>query len=143
MKFIALFTAISIFFCTLPALAMFCGIAATPVAFGSYNVANPSQTLGSGSITITCNAAYVHDVTLTASSGSYVHPRYMKFGANSLTYDISTVGYGGQSLGDGTAGSQMWVGYGSETVPMYGTIPASQNLPTGTYSDLIYAHVIW
>ena len=123
-----------------------CSIATvTGVAFGTYLPGAP--TLSSGQATVNClissgtgTVAY----TLQASQGSgSFSQRTLRSGSAALNYNLYTNASYNSVWGDGTSGtatisdSYVLSLLTSKTYPIYGQIPASQNVPAGTYGDTI------
>ena len=127
-----------------------CTISAGSVAFGAYDpiVANASAAKNaSGSVTTTCtngSAAYITlSQGLNPSSGSTdaAPVRQMVSGSNALKYylysDTSSTVWGNTGAsGKGDTGSGT-----ASALTVYGSIPAAQNVPTGTYADTVVATV--
>jgi len=128
-----------------------CSISTTPLAFGAYdpvgaNAATPLD--ATGGVVVTCTNGSSTTVTLgqglNANTGSSdtTPLRRMVSGANFLSYTLyqnaghttvwgNTAGTGAAHTGSGTA----------TTVPVYGRIPAGQNVATGSYADTVVATV--
>lgn len=130
-----------------------CSISTTPVNFPLYDVLSFTPLDSSGSITVTCTNPPVRPITVTVtvsagSSGNFPQ-RQMKptSGSGALLYNLYTTSAMTMVIGDGSGGTiapfnvvtrpQAW------TIPLYGRIPARQNLPPGIYSDALTATVIW
>lgn len=116
------------------------------IAF-TYDPISGSAAVATGTIDVTCTsgAPWTLDLNKGQNSGSpppASQNRAMKSGSNLLGYDIysdfghTTVwltGAGSNVPGTGTGTAQ--------TQTMYGQIPASQNVPAGTYTDTVTATV--
>ena len=132
-----------------------CSVAATGVAFGTYDPSLSTPDDSTGAITVTC--AYTgpggadtanYTVTLsTGGSGAYV-PRQMSAGSSRLGYNLFRDAGRSQVWGNATAGTtiitgSLKVGPGagnqtrSATHTIYGRIPALQDADTGNYSDSV------
>jgi len=138
--------------------AVTCTVSATGPAFGTYDPLNPSPTLANGSVTATCtlsgNTSTTVNITSsysTGSSGTY-SSRTMRSGANILNYNLYFDAAFTQIRGDGTGGSQtggatMTLTRTSRTdqasSPIYGRIPAGQDVAAGNYSDTIVVTLIY
>lgn len=135
------------------ARAITCTAAASSTSFGSYNTLSLVPLDSSGNVQVTCNGLIGLFVSYTISlstglSANYA-ARYMSNGANQLTYNLYTNAAHVTIWGDGTGGSsQVSDGYLIQLLfpvqrnyPVYGRIPASQNLPAGTYTDTIVVTV--
>ena len=130
-----------------------CTVSATGVAFGSYNIlsASPSDAAGSVRVVCTLSAALSGSFTIdlsTGASNSYTN-RTLRNGANSLVYNLYTSAGRTQDWGNGTGSSvrvtQSFTGLlvVDRTVPVYGRIPARQNVRGGAYSDTIVVTVAY
>jgi spore coat protein U-like protein len=142
----------------LPAMALLdtCTVATLPVSFGSYNALSGSALTSTGTVSLTCtgitllgltsiNVDYTINLS-TGGAGSY-SPRKMSLLSNRLNYNLfRDVAYA-QIWGDGTGGSftvtggihqsGLLVSSVTVNIPVYGRIPASQNIPAGAYNDVI------
>ncbi|ABC83368.1 Csu type fimbrial protein [Anaeromyxobacter dehalogenans] len=123
-----------------------CTIAATPVAFGSYDplVTNAATALDAqGTVTVTCTTGTAYTVGLGAGnsgSGSRAMQHASIAGAQ-LPYELyqeaaRTTVWDSTVMQAGTAASITPVQY-----TVYGRIPAAQNVPTGNYADAVVATV--
>jgi len=125
-----------------------CVITTSPVSFGNYNALAATPTTAQGGITVTCPTGTAWEVLLgqgvqPATGSSDANPaRQMANGANRLGYGLFTdtahsvnwanaTGAGVTGTGDGTA----------HTTPVYGSIPAGQNVPAGAYTDSVIATI--
>ncbi|MBZ5567295.1 MAG: spore coat protein U domain-containing protein [Acidobacteriia bacterium] len=113
-----------------------CTIAATDIAFDSYNTS--SSTAQIGTINITCNRPYTGlPVTITPDTG-----RNMSSSGNTLAYNVytnasHTIVWGDGSNGTVTPTVDVTTACGPDycaTLTVYGLIPAGQVVPTGSYS---------
>jgi len=138
--------------------AVTCTVSATGPAFGTYNPLSPSPTLANGTVTATCtlsgNTSTTVNITSTYSTGSSgtYSLRTMKSGTNKLNYNLYFDTAFTQIRGDGTGGSQtggatMTLTRTSRTdeasSPIYGRIPAGQDVAAGNYSDTIVVTIIY
>jgi spore coat protein U-like protein len=133
-------------FSALPALAgSACSVSAVgSIAFGTYSVFTATDTPGTGSFGVTnCNpnnTAYT--AAASAGSGSY-SARTMLLGTNSLQYNLYADSARTIIWGDGSNGTAIIAGTGSNngsvgtSSAIYGSIPAQQDVPAGSYSDMI------
>jgi len=130
-------------FCTSPAVYAKpkCTISATAVNFGAYNVfaAAPDDN-GVGTVQVNCNGAgKTVSVTMDTGLGGSYTPRVMRYGANTLSYNLYSDAARRAIWGDGSGGSSA-VGVGGKvntTLDVFGRIPAGQNVSVGAYSDSI------
>jgi spore coat protein U-like protein len=128
-----------------------CTIAAGALAFGAYDpiVANAAAPLpGTATINVTCTNAASTTITLDqglnpaggstnaaplrqmASGGSFLSYGLFQDNAHSITWG-NTAGTGVVYTGTGVAGS----------VTVFGQVPATQNVPSGTYNDTVVATI--
>jgi spore coat protein U domain-containing protein, fimbrial subunit CupE1/2/3/6 len=140
---IALAIAIAVLLAAAPAHAAVCSITAvTPVAFGSYNVFASSALLSAGSITYECTGVGASDTVIleisgTADAGTL---RAMTSGAVELLYQLYVDASRTAVWGTGTGGTSVYGPThptdGTPTaVPVYGKVPAHQDVSAGAYSD--------
>jgi len=126
-----------------------CSVSATAVNFGLYDPLSGSAAQSTGTVTIDCQVLLVGlfvnwTVALsTGSSGNYV-ARQLQSGANSLSYNLYTNAARTSVWGDGTSGTSVvsanaFLTVGSNTVnyTVYGSIPAAQDRPAGSYTDTL------
>lgn len=137
-----------------------CTLSTTGLAFGTYSPTSGTAVTANGSINFACTytgTGFTADLTISAgNSGSYT-ARTLKMGTQSLNYNIyvnaaDTEIFGG-GTGSGEAGTYYYYlcypggtvscsGGGGQSgaqyvAPMYGLLPASQDVSAGTYSDTI------
>lgn len=130
------------------ALLQTCTVSATATAFGSYSPASVTALSGTGTITLTCTGlvSLLDSWTIalsTGNSGSFA-PRQLKTGANTLNYNLYTSAALSAVWGDGSAGTStvsdsetLVIGTSVFNYTVYGRIPALQDKPPGTYTDVI------
>ena len=130
-----------------------CTITTGAVAFGAYDpvVANASSPLtAQGSITTTCTTGASPVITLgqglhTGGGSSDAAPvRQMQDGSSdNMGYGLYQDNAYAHVWGNTTATAPAIVtGTGlPQTVPVYGRVPAGQNLPSGSYADTVVATV--
>jgi len=119
-----------------------CVIAAGNLAFGTYTGAALPAT---STITVTCTNTTPYNVLLNpgATTGALVTTRQMKNGANLLNYSLfSNAGLTanwGQTIGTDTVAG---TGSGAtQTLTVYGNVPASQYVVPGSYTDTVTATI--
>ena len=128
-----------------------CSITTAAVAFGTYDpvITNATTALDStGTITTTCtNGA---SVTILLGQGSNANTgstdaapeRRMLSGANYLNYQLYSDTSRTVVWGNDTTTDVAETGTGSAVnTTVYGSVPAGQNVPAGTYSDTVVATV--
>lgn len=132
-----------------------CSIASTQgVAFGSYDPLIASAVLSQGTITIECSAGLLgligsenFDISLGTGGGGSYNPRAMsEVGGDTLAYNLYRDSARAEIWGDGTSGTfivndtiggLLTIGTQSEDYPVYGRLPAMQDVTAATYSDII------
>lgn len=126
-----------------------CTVSTSPVSFGNYDPFSSSPLDVAGNVRVSCSLLGLisllvnYDILLsTGSAGNY--SRNMYSGANALPYNLYTTSGRTTVWGDGTGGTSFINdGYllGLLTVtrdyPVYGRIPARQDVPADSYSDTI------
>jgi spore coat protein U-like protein len=136
------------------ALLQSCTVAASPSPFGLYVPSNPAAlSSSSGTITVTCSVTLVGllegwtILLSTGNSGTFA-ARQMSVAGRSLSYNLYTTAAHTQVWGDGTAGTGtisdlqlLTVGTNSYPYTVYGSVPALQDQPPGTYNDVIVVTV--
>lgn len=125
-----------------------CSVSAQPTSFGNYNPLSVTPLDAAGQVTVDCSFLLslltTYTVKLsTGSSGTY-SPRRMQSGANTLNYNLYLDALRALTWGNGSGGTQFIsntqligaLGF-SATYPVYGRVPAQQNVAPATYSDTI------
>lgn len=139
------------------AVTFTCTVAATGIAFGTYNPLNATGDSAVGSWTVTCNAigsgsaTVAGTLTLSAGSSGTYAARTLKSGANSLRYNIYLTPSYAQIIGDGSAGTYAPSDSGTVTAGqvyqvagnMYGYMPPLQDVAPGSYTDSIFVTVTY
>jgi spore coat protein U-like protein len=127
-----------------------CLISTTDLAFGTYDflVTNRVTGLnGTGSVTVTCTTGTGTNVTLgegqnKVTSTPATPDRLMANGANRLGYYLYTTAAHATVWGDTVATGQLDTGNGSaQLLTVYGVVTGAQNVPAGTYTDIVIATV--
>jgi len=124
------------------AQALVCTVSTTGVVFGAYSFFTPWPRLSTGSVSIGCDAVAAYSIAMNGGyTGTFA--RLMTSGANRLTYNLYTDATRTVVWGDGTGGSMRVSSSGTTgaTHTVYGRIPALQNVPAGSYSDLLIVTV--
>jgi spore coat protein U-like protein len=122
----------------LPALANGeCLLSVVNVSFGAYDTLSLADSEITGGVVVTCDIDSIGEVTLSTGFGSFTERR-MQSGANLLFYNLFLDPARLTIWGDGSPGTSLlsFNGTGS-TYPVYGRIPARQNVPVGEYTDTI------
>jgi spore coat protein U-like protein len=122
-----------------------------PVSFGRYDVFDSSPIDAAGSVTYSCSGAQTGDtIVVQLSRGNSVTwvTRTMLSGGHALDYGLFRDAARTIVWGDGTSGTSQYgpvaaPSSGSVTVPIYGRIPARQNVGAGAYSDTIVATILF
>ncbi len=131
-----------------PGLA--CTVTAAAVPFGVYDTTNQAPDDGAGSISVSCHPSEKGPtIALSAGSSGTFSSRRMTAGPGNLNYNLYTSASRTIVWGNGSGGSATVtlstssVGGGQRVFSgaIYGRIPARQNVPSGTYSDLIMVTV--
>ena len=124
-----------------------CTISATSVNFGSYNVFDGPALDSTGTITYRCNGA-ANNISISLSKGlsSTYSPRLMSKGVEALSYNLYTNAGHTNIWGDGTSGTTVYVFRANPpnsnvNVPIYGEVPAGQDVSAGTFSDTVSATI--
>lgn len=117
-------------------------ISVTGVAFGAYDPLASTPVDAAGSITWNCPGAGAVLVLLSAGASGSAADRALVSGADRLAYNLyvdaaRTVVWG--DLTGGTGPNLLAGGNGRQTTPVYGRIPAQQDVRAGTYGDTVVA----
>lgn len=125
-----------------------CSVVATPLAFGNYDPTSASPTDASTSLVVLCTSGTAFQVGLNAGggSGATVTSRKMTSGSDVLGYGLyqdtgRTTRWGDTPGTDTPAATTASVL--PTTLTVYGRVPASQNVPTGLYSDVVTVTVTY
>ncbi|MBN3775279.1 MULTISPECIES: spore coat U domain-containing protein [Burkholderia] len=122
-----------------------CIITATGVAFPATGVLT-SPLAAAGSINARCTNGDAFQIALNGGSSGNVAARAMSRtgGGGSVGYQLYADGGYTTPWGDGTGGTSMATGSGSgfsQTIPVYGRVPAQTTPAPGNYSDTITATI--
>lgn len=115
------------------------------VNFGGYDVFSPAPLDSTGSVTLRCTGVGPGDtvlVSLSRGTSASFFPRLMPNPRTPLAYDLYLDAARLVVWGDGTGGSSAYGPVqpvdGSDLVlPIYGRVPAQQNVMAGSYSDTL------
>jgi spore coat protein U-like protein len=126
-----------------PASALVCNVTAQGVAFGAYDTLNASATEGVGNVQVICLTPVSFTVSLDSGSGSYAQ-RMMSGGAGQLGYNLYTDSSRTTVWGDGLGATSNVSASGILVdLPVYGRIPARQNVGAASYADSITVTVTY
>ncbi len=120
-----------------------CTVSATPVAFGTYDVFATTPVDSTGSVTYRCQARDRNiTITLDAGGGGSFSARRMSGAGDTLRYNLYLDAARTTVFGDGTGGTALYRDQNPPnnrdvTVPIYGRIPAGQDVGAGLYSDVV------
>lgn len=133
-----------------PAIAFNCDVNVTGLSFGGYDVFSPIPRDATATVTVTCNAPPQNPnapipviISLSpGNSGSFAQRQMQRVGGpERLAYNLYTTPSFSTVWGDGSGGSQTQTNLVTRTNPwnatIYGRLPAGQNVPVGSYSDVI------
>jgi spore coat protein U-like protein len=120
----------------------------TAVAFGAYNpLSGTDLDSTAGTIVARCTKNTAYSLALGVGGGTgaaYSTGRFMSNGTDDLEYNLFTDNTYTTVWGDGTDSSDTVDGTGTgiaaafnQTTTIYGRIPNSQNLSSGSYSDTV------
>lgn len=134
------------------AAALSCTASASPTSFGGYDPLSAAPLDSVGNVQVSCSnlvSLFVsYSIALSAGSSGSFAGRQLSGGANTLDYNLYTNAAHSAVWGDGTAGSATLAdGYlllllsDQRNYPVYGRIPAGQNVPPGSYIDSIVVTV--
>jgi spore coat protein U-like protein len=119
-----------------PTGAATCTVQSAGVAFGAYDALDPSALDGAGSVTVDCDSAIPFAVSLGPGAGSYSQRR-MAGGTSDLDYNLYSDVARMIVWGDGVGASDVSASGTGVDLPIYGRIPARQNVKAGAYADMI------
>ncbi len=137
----------------LPATAATCSVAASPLAFGSYQSNQAHAIDSAGSLTVSCTRAALDAAPVTVSyeldisrggSGNFTN-RELQSGASRLQYGIyrdplRSIAWGDGSAGSARVSSSLTVSASLTATAVhtvYGRLFGRQNVIPGAYSDSI------
>jgi spore coat protein U-like protein len=120
-----------------------CAVTATTLNFGTYSPSAASALTGSSTISVNCTTGSPYTVALNVGSGGgSFTTRTLLNGTNTLNYNLYKDSAYSQVWGDGSGSTFTVAGTGSglltsNNITVYGSIPISQDKPTGAYASLI------
>lgn len=142
-----------LFLLSVDGFAFHCEVSTTPVSFGVYDVFSFSPLDTTGTLSVACNNLEKKQMPVTVSisrgGAASFNPRQMQQigGTSRMNYYLFLDASRTAIWGDGTGGSSTFTGTIDRasplTVPIYGRIPARQNLRAGAYRDNLVVTVTW
>jgi spore coat protein U-like protein len=140
---LSLFTLLLLLCSNTNAFAAGCSLGGS-INFGTYDPVSKVSNSSSANLTVTCSLISIFNLSLgTGQSGNYLS-RIMTSGApntDKLQYNLYLNSGHTSIFGDGTEGTsslnQISIKIGATTVPIYGLIPAQQNISAGAYTDSV------
>lgn len=123
-----------------------CSMTAGDLDFGNYTSISGSNVDATSTVDVTCTNGTAYTVVLNAgsTSGGSLSARLMTDTTNTLQYNLYTTSARTTIWGDGSGGTDSVTGTGTgllQSLTVYGRVPASQNVPVGSYSDLVTAEI--
>jgi spore coat protein U-like protein len=125
------------------AAAESCNVSPLGVNFGTYDSLSPTPLEGVGNVAVECDAAVSFTISLSTGNGTY-DDRRMTGPASELSYNLYSDASRLGVWGDGTGGSAIVsITASTADIPVYGRIPAHQNVPAATYADIIMVTITY
>lgn len=133
--------------------ATLCTTTALSLGFGGYNPFSTAPLDSTGEVSVSCTGEVIsalvnYTIRLSAGSSGGFTTRYMVQGANHLNYNLYTNSSHSIVWGDGASGtSSVTDSYSlglltiTRNYPVYGRVPAQQNVMPGLYADTIVVTV--
>ncbi|WP_242123833.1 spore coat U domain-containing protein [Sphingobium sp. Sx8-8] len=130
-----------------------CSASTTGVSFGGYDPGASSPKDGSGTVSLSCTGlvslAGTIDMAMSPGNSGNALARKMTQGAASLNYNLYTNSSRTTIWGTGSAGTSIvsatltgLLSF-SQTVPVYGRIPAGQWVQAGPYADSVIVTITY
>jgi spore coat protein U-like protein len=131
--------------------AQLCTVTTTGVSFGSYDGLSATPLDGLGSVRYECLLPVFGGnivINIAGGSSNNIMARTMKLLTQSLNYNLYTNAARTTVWGNGTTGANVTrsIPAGlltSESVSVYGRVPAGQGVPSGLYIDTVTVTVIY
>ena len=140
---LALAVACAVLFGVRPADAAQCTVSTTSVAFGTYNVFTTAPGDSTGTVVYRCNGG-ARNIRVEISKGAspVFFVRVMLKGSDFLVYNLYRDASRTSIWGDGSSGTSYYFNANppnnqNVSVPIYGRIPAGQDVRSGSYSDSV------
>ncbi len=117
------------------------------VSFGNYDVFASTATASAGNLAYTCTGGASVTITLSKGSAPSFSPRWLLGPPGfHLTYNLYLDAGGSTIWGDGTGTTSLYgpispADNATVMVPIFGSIPAGQDVPVGSYSDTVTATI--
>jgi spore coat protein U-like protein len=130
-----------------PAAEAACTISTTAISFGTYNVFQGAPTDAAGQVTFRCTTfELVVRIDLDRGGAPSFNPRQMRQSSEILSYNLYRDASRSTIWGDGTGGTQNFSQFfvfanQNINVPVYGRIPASQDVSAGLYTNTVTATI--
>jgi spore coat protein U-like protein len=126
-----------------------CSISTTAVSFGGYDVFSPTALDAQGQVSVTCSLIlFGFTVALDRGGAPSFSPRQLKQGTEPLNYNFYLDAARTIIWGDGTPGTQTFSQGGvivlppqTFLLPVYGRIPANQDVTVGLSTNVVVATV--
>lgn len=124
-----------------------CNISTTAVTFGTYNVFQGAPDDAAGQVTFQCTTFELFvRIDLDRGGAPSFDPRQMRQGSEILTYNLYRDASRNTIWGDGTGGTQSYFQLfvprnQNINVPVYGRIPAGQDVSAGIYTNTVTATI--
>ena len=128
-------------FCASPASAATCEVNPQGVTFGTYDPLAILPHDGVGNINVRCDLLTGFTIELSSGNGT-VENRRMHAGASQLRYNLFKGPARLAVWGDGGSGGVSAIGT-NVNLPVYGRIPARQNVEARVYIDSITVTIIY
>lgn len=116
-----------------------CTVSTSGLNFGTYDVFSTLNDDITATITVNCTKNKSYSISLSSGSGTF-GSRTLTGTAGALSYNLFLDATHLTIWGDGSSGTGTFSGMGTGAnigTPVYGRIPARQNVRVGSYSDLI------
>lgn len=116
-----------------------CAVSASDLAFGTYDPASATDKTGASTVSVRCSLGTPYTVSLNNGTYASGSTRRMAAGASRLTYQVykdvaATQVFG--SVADALGVSGIGTGVVIPSI-IYGVIPKTQNVGSGSYTDQI------
>ncbi len=120
-----------------------CWVSTTPVTFGTYNVFSASPADSTGTVTYRCTDNTIGVlITMTKGQSATFLPRELRKGTDKLSYNLFRDAARTSVWGDFSSGTSAHIDISPPkdtdiAVPVYGRIPAGQDISAGSYKDTV------